>query len=127
MTTARQIDELKSEGRYFEAGKLARELGRDCYFGCHFGLRSERDRAVEEFTAGYNAEDTVQVWPRGYAHETGTVSFKIAAGASEAAIAGEVRRRFGPYASVCGVTRALSPRDLVSDADARRYSRHDNS
>jgi hypothetical protein len=122
-----QIDTLKSEGQYFEAGKLARQLGEARYYGCHFGLRSERARAVAEFEAGYDAEDTVAVWPRGYAHEDGTTKFKVPAGTSEDVIGQEVRRRFGSFASISGITRARAPITSVSDADARYYSRHDNS
>jgi hypothetical protein len=127
MTTARQIDELKSEGRYFEAGKLARELGRDDNYGCHFGLRSELEKARAEFKLGFNAEDTVAVWPRGYAHEDGTSKIKVPAGTLEADVARIVRKQFGSFASISGITRARPPVAPVSDADARHYSRHDNT
>jgi hypothetical protein len=125
--TARQIDELKSEGRYFEAGVAARQAGEGCHYGCHYGMRSERARAIAEFEAGYNAEDTVSVWPRGYAHEEGTSRFKVAAGTDESAIRREATRRFGALASISSISRARAPIASVSDADAAYYSRHDNT
>ena len=127
MTTARQIDELKAEGRHFEAGKLARELGHNDDYGCHFGLRSELEKARAEFKLGYNAEDTVAVWPRGYAHEDGTSKIKVPAGAPEADIARIVRKQFGSFASISGITRARPPVAPVSEAAARYYTRGDNS
>lgn len=131
MTTATfsngQIDELKSEGRYFEAGIAARQAGEGCHYGCHFGMRSERARAIAEFEAGYNAEDTVYVWPRGYAHEEGTSSIKVPASSDESVIRREVRLYFGPYASISTISRAYSPSASVSAETAAYYTRHDNT
>lgn len=39
------IDDLKASGSYFAAGALARDLGRDRNYGCHFGMRSSLDHA----------------------------------------------------------------------------------
>ena len=122
-----QIDTLKSEGRYFKAGVAARQEGRECYYGCHFGMRSTRDRAIAEFTAGYNAEDTVYVWPRGYVNEQGTSRIKVPAGTDESAICREVRLRFGPCASIFTISRAYSPSASVSAETAAYYTRHDNT
>jgi hypothetical protein len=121
------IDTLKSEGRYFEAGVAARQEGRECYYGCHFGMRSSRDRAIAEFTAGYNAEDTVRVWPRGYAHEEGTSNFKVPAGTDESVIRREAARRFGALADISSITRAYPPVAPVSAEAAAYYTRHDNT
>jgi hypothetical protein len=125
--TARNIEDLKADGLYFDAGKLARQLGHDRSYGCHYGLKSDRARAIAEFEAGFDAKDTVYVWPRGYAHEDGTSSIKVPAGSNEEIIRREVRLYFGPYASISTVSRAYSPSASVSDADARYYTRHDNS
>ena len=126
MTNA-QISELKSEGRYFEAGVLARQSGEACYYGCHFGMRSTRENAIAEFTAGYHAEDTVRVWPRGYAHEEGTSNFKVPAGTDESTIRHEANRLFGALAAISEINRASAPKQSVSDKDAAYYRQHDNS
>jgi hypothetical protein len=127
MTNARHIDTLKSEGQYFEAGKLARQLGHSGNYGCHFGMRSDLEKARAEFALGYNAEDTVAVWARGYANEDGTVRFKVPAGTAEDVIKREAIKRFGSFASISGITRAHAPIAPVSDAEARYYTRHDNT
>ena len=127
MTTARQIDALKAEGRYFEAGKLARELGHTPDYGCHFGLRSELKKARAEFELGYNAKDTVRVWPRGYAHEDGTSTIKVAADTPEHVIERIVRNQFGSFASISSITRARPPVAPVGDEAARYYTRGDNT
>jgi hypothetical protein len=49
------VDTLKAEGLYFEAGKLARKLGKDRHYGCHFGMRSTYDYAVSSFYQGFDA------------------------------------------------------------------------
>lgn len=128
MTTARHIDDLKAEGRYFEAGVLARQLGFEDYsYGCHFGFRSDLAKAKAEFKLGYYAEDTVAVWPRGYAHEEGTSKFTVPAGTAEADIKREATRRFGALASISGVIRARAPIAPVSEAQAAYYRQHDNT
>lgn len=48
------IEALKSAGHYFAAGALCRALGLSGY-GCHYGLRSELEKARTEFYNGYNA------------------------------------------------------------------------
>lgn len=126
-STIRQIDDLKSEGRYFEAGVLARQSGCDDNYGCHFGFRSELEKARAEFKQGYYAEDTVAVWPRGYAHEEGTSKIKVPAGTPEADIERIVRKQFGSFASVSGITRARAPIAPVTEEQARYYTRHDNT
>ena len=127
MTTARQIDTLKSEGRYFEAGVLARQIGHTDSYGCHFGMRSELEKAREEFKLGYYAEDTVAVWPRGYAHEEGTSKIKVPAGTPEADIQRIIWKKFGSFASISGITRARAPIAPVSEEQAAYYRRHDNT
>lgn len=126
-STIRQIDELKSEGRYFEAGVLARQSGCDDNYGCHFGFRSELEKARAEFKQGYYAEDTVAVWPRGYAHEDGTAKIKVPAGTSEADIQRIIWKQFGSFASISGITRARAPITQVSEAEAAYYRKHDNT
>ena len=51
--TARNIEVLKSDSRFVHAGALAFILGHDCSYGCHYGMRSTRNRAIELFTAGF--------------------------------------------------------------------------
>jgi hypothetical protein len=61
-TDMNRIEELKSEGRYREAGALAaRDESPVRNYGCHYGLRSERDAARDEFLAGFDAETARQV------------------------------------------------------------------
>lgn len=48
------VDDLKSKGEMFEAGKLAFETGRDRSYGCHFGMRSTRERDMRAFFLGYD-------------------------------------------------------------------------
>ena len=52
----KQVDTLKSEGSYEAAGREAAKTNRDRYYGCHFGMRSSKDRAMTEFYAGYDAQ-----------------------------------------------------------------------
>ena len=127
MTTARQIDDLKIEGRYFEAGVLARQSGYDDNYGCHFGFHSELEKARAEFKLGYNAEDTVAVWPRGYAHEEGTSKFKVPAGTSDSEIQREATKRLGALARISSITRARPPVASVTEEQAAYYTRHDNT
>lgn len=53
--SAQTVESLKAEGSFFDAGKLARKLGADRYYGCHFGMRSTYDYAVSSFYQGYDA------------------------------------------------------------------------
>ena len=48
------LDKLKSEGRYFHAGAYAAMIGYGRSYGCHFGMRSTRDYAMDEFYQGYD-------------------------------------------------------------------------
>lgn len=127
MTTIRQIDDLKADGKYFEAGVLARQSGCSDNYGCHFGFRSGLEKARAEFKLGYYAEDTVAVWPRGYAHEEGTSKFKVPAGTSEVDIQREATKRFGALALISGITRARPPVAPVTEEQAAYYRRHDNT
>lgn len=50
------IDKLKSEGLYREAGAAA--FAHNSTFrsyGCHFGMQSDRSRAMREFYEGFDA------------------------------------------------------------------------
>lgn len=47
------VDTLKAQGHYFAAGALAASIGQECYYGCHFGMRSQLDAARKEFKRGY--------------------------------------------------------------------------
>jgi hypothetical protein len=49
------IDVMKSNGFYFAAGALAFQLGRECRYGCHTGMRSSRDEAIAAFERGWHA------------------------------------------------------------------------
>ena len=56
VTASTRPDDLKAEGRYFEAGQQQFRLGGDRVYGCHFGMRSTRERDMTEYFAGYDAE-----------------------------------------------------------------------
>ena len=51
----RLVEDLKANGHYYAAGALARSLGHGRFFGCHYGMRSEKERSQELFYAGYDA------------------------------------------------------------------------
>jgi hypothetical protein len=53
--TNRDVENLKSDGRFFHAGALAAALGQPNTYGCHYGMRSSREWAIEEFQAGHAA------------------------------------------------------------------------
>lgn len=55
MQMSNTLHVLKSEGHYFAAGALAFSIGHDRSYGCHFGMRSTRDAAIEAFNRGYDA------------------------------------------------------------------------
>lgn len=55
LTTTQQVDALKSEGKYFAAGRLARQSNHLRAYGCHFGMRSEVEHARAEFYRGFDA------------------------------------------------------------------------
>lgn len=52
---ARRVDDLKVAGLCFEAGALARTQGDTRTYGCHFGMRSTRDRSVADFNRGWDS------------------------------------------------------------------------
>ncbi len=55
----RTIDQLKSEGKYREAGAAAFAAGLPNSYGVHFGFRGlNRALAVAEFSEGYAAAAT---------------------------------------------------------------------
>ena len=72
---------------------------------------------------------TVHVWPRGYAHQDGTRSFKVVDGSPAAEIEQQAFRAFDHFAAVAYVTRApkLGPHKPISEAYQRAMSRNDNS
>jgi hypothetical protein len=53
-----EVEVLKSQGRYEEAGALSyRESMGDQVsrlYGCHYGMRSERDEAIALFEKGFD-------------------------------------------------------------------------
>lgn len=48
-----EIERLKSVGQYYQAGALAASLGQDDNYGCHYGMRSERENAVAQYRLGH--------------------------------------------------------------------------
>lgn len=53
--TPHTVNDLKAAGHYFAAGALDRTLGGTGNYGCHFGMRSDLDRARTEFRRGFDA------------------------------------------------------------------------
>lgn len=52
----RTIDDLKAQSLYFAAGALAYSLGYpETSYGCHFGMRSDIERARAEYREGWQA------------------------------------------------------------------------
>lgn len=49
------VETLKANGFYFAAGALAASLKLQCYYGCHFGMRSELQFAKAEFERGFKS------------------------------------------------------------------------
>tara|TARA_R110000868_G_scaffold125839_1_gene332161 strand:+ start:149 stop:385 length:237 start_codon:yes stop_codon:yes gene_type:complete len=58
MTINQQIDALKSEHRFREAGILAAANNQDRRYGCHFGFTSTLHAAKEAFLAGFDHYQT---------------------------------------------------------------------
>jgi len=54
MNANQQIDKLKSQGQYRDAGIIAAANGKGRSYGCHFGMRSGLNAAVEAFQAGFD-------------------------------------------------------------------------
>jgi hypothetical protein len=51
--TLYQVENYKSRGRYSHAGALACFLGAGDGYGCHYGMRSDRQAAIDEYKRGY--------------------------------------------------------------------------
>lgn len=47
------IEHAKADGLYRRAGQLQALLGYECNYGCHYGMRSIREPAMEMFRLGY--------------------------------------------------------------------------
>ena len=54
-TGIKTVDDLKVDGLYFAAGATAYALGMQRSYGCHFGFKSDRDEAIQQFNTGYDA------------------------------------------------------------------------
>jgi hypothetical protein len=61
---SQQVENLKGERKYMEAGALAAREGNPRYYGCHYGMRSTRGTAESEFFAGYDAAKAEQSKPK---------------------------------------------------------------
>lgn len=73
-------------------------------------------------------KDKVTVWPKGYADEAGTQTFHVLAGTPRNEIEQKVRKFFGSFASISGVTRhQFNPVPSVSEEAAAHYRKGDNS
>lgn len=48
------VDALKGLSHYFAAGAVAKALGRDDNYGCHFGMRSTLEYARDEYKRGWD-------------------------------------------------------------------------
>lgn len=55
VTSPQMIEDLKASGHYFAAGAVAKQIGGMRYYGCHYGMRSTKERDMAEFFAGYDA------------------------------------------------------------------------
>jgi hypothetical protein len=62
--SAYQIEKLKSEGRYYDAGFEAFRAGFDDSYGCHYGLRSERGDAIKAYRDGWAAAKAAAEAPK---------------------------------------------------------------
>lgn len=56
--TTRTIEDLKADGQYFRAGVLSALTRQPRAYGCHYGFRSDRDRAIDSFHKGFDAAST---------------------------------------------------------------------
>tara|TARA_R110002020_G_scaffold39043_1_gene116733 strand:+ start:776 stop:1180 length:405 start_codon:yes stop_codon:yes gene_type:complete len=55
MTNRQDVEKLKSQGKYREAGALAFTLNpNDRDYGCHYGMRSDRSASIAEFGEGFD-------------------------------------------------------------------------
>lgn len=48
------VERLKVKGDYYGAGVLARLTKQPRYYGCHYGMRSNRAWAMTRFYEGYD-------------------------------------------------------------------------
>lgn len=55
MLAARTWIEDNKHEKPFAAGALAYIVGHQCLYGCHYGLRSSREWAREQFGKGWHA------------------------------------------------------------------------
>lgn len=55
MATPQEIEKLKADGKYFDAGWHAGRSGLSPHYGCHYGMRSTREWAQREFKCGFEA------------------------------------------------------------------------
>lgn len=51
------VEYQKSNGNYYGAGALARALNQPRSYGCHYGMRSDRERSMQSFYKGWDACD----------------------------------------------------------------------
>ena len=51
----RTIEDLKADDQFYRAGVLSALAGLPRSYGCHYGFRSTRDRAIEAFYKGFDA------------------------------------------------------------------------
>jgi hypothetical protein len=55
MTINQLIDSLKSKGEFAAAGTVAAVNGKERSYGCHFGMKSGRQGAMDEFYEAYDS------------------------------------------------------------------------
>lgn len=58
-----RVDTLKRAGDHRAAGRMSHKLGEGRDYGCHFGMRSDRELAIAEFHAGYDEAETAPTEP----------------------------------------------------------------
>lgn len=49
------IEDLKLARHYFAAGAVAASIGGGRFYGCHVGMKSEKEQAQRLFFAGFDA------------------------------------------------------------------------
>jgi hypothetical protein len=52
-----EIEQAKAQGNYRLAGQLTSLANLPCYYGCHYGMRNDRQYAIEEFIRGWKDEE----------------------------------------------------------------------
>lgn len=68
---------LKAAGRYRAAGAAAYRAGRDSSYGCHYGLRSGRSQAADEYRAGWQAAERAERLERTLADPADPDSYEV--------------------------------------------------